>query len=254
VSYSVIVAEDEGYIRRSIVRKIVASTLPFHVIGEAEDGLRAIELVHQLGPDLLVTDIRMPEQTGIAVAGELKAEYPTLQVIIVTGYGEFEYAREAIRSGVSDFLVKPVDPVELEGALRRVQDVLDSEFAATDGRIRHEAAGRSRPPKEVIAGLARAIGERVRESISVAQLAEEAGYSPDHLTRLVARQTGMTTAQFIASVRIREAMRLLRVHRDLPIAEIGELVGLCDPAHFSRTFKKVTGTSPGEYRRRVAMS
>lgn len=242
---TIVVAEDEPFIRRSIVRKIRAVGGPFQVIGQAADAEEADRMVRELRPDVLVTDIRMPPGDGLGVARELAGRFPTLQIIVVTGYDEFEYARDALRFGVRDYLVKPVDVAQMGAALARAAEQLEYEHAQVEGRLRQDPA---HDGEATCRAAVTYIGEHYRERLSVAAVAAALGYSPDHLTRLFVRHRSIHPRRYIAELRIREAVRLLRAHPEILVAQVGSLVGYSDPAHFSRVFKRLTGESPQSFR------
>ncbi|WP_409345425.1 response regulator [Paenibacillus sp. MBLB4367] len=122
--YQVIVAEDEVWIRKAIVEMIERNRYGFKVVGEAADGEEAWALVNELWPTVLITDIMMPNRDGLWVIRNIAEHKLPVVPIIISGYDQFEYAQQAIRYNVSEYLLKPVDPEELESALQRSLDRL----------------------------------------------------------------------------------------------------------------------------------
>jgi two-component system response regulator YesN len=116
----VLVVDDEPLMRKGIVSKIDWQALGLECAGEATDSFDALEQIRRLKPDILITDIRMPEMDGLELIERAQQLEPSLQFIIVSGYDDFQYARRAIRFGVSDYLLKPVKPEELRDSLRRL--------------------------------------------------------------------------------------------------------------------------------------
>ncbi len=114
----ILIAEDEYYARKALKQKL-AGLLPQDEIVECENGLVALEGMEEEACDILFLDIRMPEMNGLDVAAQVSRLYPESYMIILTGYGDFEYARSAIRHGVRDYLLKPVSPGDLESAVNR---------------------------------------------------------------------------------------------------------------------------------------
>ena len=96
--YKVIIADDEVWIGFGIKKLIHRSGLPFEVVGEAPNGIKAYEMVKELKPDLLITDIRMPGLSGLELMKKLMEEGHTLKVVFISGYAEFEYAKDALRT------------------------------------------------------------------------------------------------------------------------------------------------------------
>lgn len=90
--------------------------------GTASNGLEALELVRTCHPDILITDIRMPGCHGLELIERAKLEQPQLEIVIISGYAHFEYAQSAIRHGVGDYLLKPIDKTELMQTMRKLAD------------------------------------------------------------------------------------------------------------------------------------
>ena len=126
--YTVIVAEDEEKIRRGIVRNVKWESVGFRVIGEAENGADALEMVEQLEPDLLITDIRMPFINGIELARQIREVRPAVQIMFLSGYDDFSYAQEAIQYNIISYLLKPISAEDLEKELAKVKKKLDMQF------------------------------------------------------------------------------------------------------------------------------
>ena len=138
--YTVIVAEDEERIRRGIVKNVKWESAGFRVIGEAENGADALEMVEQLEPDLLITDIRMPFINGIELARQIREVRPAVQIMFLSGYDDFSYAQEAIQYNIISYLLKPISAEELEKELNKVRKKLDRQyelFSRTD-RVKKE--------------------------------------------------------------------------------------------------------------------
>ncbi|MEG2653823.1 MAG: response regulator, partial [Ruthenibacterium sp.] len=105
----IVIAEDEKLIRQSIIAKIKAADADFEVLAEAENGLAALEAVKKYNPQVVITDIKMPEMDGIALARALSLGFPTIKVVILSGYSDFSFMQQSIRYGVINYLLKPVE-------------------------------------------------------------------------------------------------------------------------------------------------
>lgn len=104
----IFLAEDEVIVRETIKRMIPWEDLGFELVGEAADGEMALPLLLRQKPDLLITDIKMPFMDGLTLAKVAKKEIPGLKVVILSGYDDFNYAKQAINIGVEDYLLKPI--------------------------------------------------------------------------------------------------------------------------------------------------
>ncbi len=125
--YNVLVVDDEMIFRKGITHLIHESNLEWTVIGEARDGLEALEMIQDQRPHLVITDIRMPRMDGIQLQATVAEQYPSIRCIVLSGHNDFEYARHSIRSGARDYLLKPVNKQELYTALGKVEAELTKE-------------------------------------------------------------------------------------------------------------------------------
>lgn len=126
--YTVIVADDEEEIRRGIIKKVRWEEIGFKVIGEADNGLKALELVEELEPDLVITDIRMPFMTGIELARQIREVRPSVQIAFLSGFDDFSYAQQAIQYNIISYMLKPISALEMEEELKKIKAVIDNKF------------------------------------------------------------------------------------------------------------------------------
>lgn len=125
----VVLADDENKVILLLQKLIDWESLGYEIVGTANDGLRALELVREKQPNLLITDIRMPGYSGIELVQRAKELQPNLHFIVISGYRKFEYAQNALKYGVEDYLLKPIKQDELTGILLRLKDKLGEEAA-----------------------------------------------------------------------------------------------------------------------------
>ena len=126
--YRIILVDDEEEVRQSIIRKINWTEAGFQVVGDAENGEDAMEKVEALEPDLILTDIRMPYMDGLTLAEKVRQKYPSVKIVIFSGYDDFEYAKQAIKLNVTEYILKPVNVEELTAILKRIKSNLDEEI------------------------------------------------------------------------------------------------------------------------------
>ncbi len=127
--YRILLVDDEEEVRHAIIQKIPWEELGFQVVGDAENGMDALEKIEQLEPDVVLSDIRMPYMDGLSLAKVLRQSRPSLKMVIFSGYDDFEYAKQAIRLNVVEYILKPVNAEELSSILRRIRDTLEAEVA-----------------------------------------------------------------------------------------------------------------------------
>ena len=126
--YRIILVDDEEEVRKGIIRKIDWEALGFQVVGDAENGQDALEKIEQLEPDVVMTDIRMPYMDGLTLTSWIRQKYPSVKVLIFSGFDDFEYAQKAIKLNVTEYILKPVNVEELTRILNRVRENLEQEI------------------------------------------------------------------------------------------------------------------------------
>lgn len=244
--YTILVVEDEAPIRRNLCRKLERFDRDFRIAGSCKNGRQALEFLKNQKTDFVLTDIKMPVMDGLQLVRELKSLHPDLLVAIVSGYNDFEYAREAIQYQVTDYLPKPVGQEDLDALMDRVKGRLDQLQPALDKRAEEmlEQDSSRRLTKKICLYL----DAHYTENISVADVAAHFGCSQEQLSRIFKKERGVPLQHYLIDKKIREAGKLLLAYQDLDIRSIGELVGYPDPYYFSRIFKKYAGCSPAHYR------
>jgi two-component system response regulator YesN len=125
--YGILIIDDEQVVREGISENIDWKGIGFELLGAAKDGREGLEAVSRLEPDVVITDICMPFVDGLELAGAIGEQYPRTKTILLTGYDEFEYAKEAVKLKVYDFLLKPITAAELTEMLQALRRELDGE-------------------------------------------------------------------------------------------------------------------------------
>lgn len=127
--YRIILVDDEEEARTSIIKKINWEEAGFQVIGDAENGQDAFEKIEAMEPDVVLTDIRMPYMDGLTLAERVRQRYPSIKIVIFSGFDDFEYAKQAIKLNVIEYILKPVNVEELTAILKKIKNSLDHEIA-----------------------------------------------------------------------------------------------------------------------------
>ena len=171
---TVVLMDDEYYFRQAVKKYLMDWNDKYTVIGEAKNGKEGLELIRDLHPDIALVDINMPIMSGIDMVEELSREGLLCKIIILTGYGEFEYAQRAIRLGVHDYLLKPVDQLELSRCLEKVAKQIEEEA----NRIAQYAELKSREHTTTVLIMDHFVNKVVRaktekEWVEIEQIAKE---------------------------------------------------------------------------------
>lgn len=245
---NILLAEDEPKIRQGL-RDIIADVVPTGLtLREAGNGREAFEWLRTNdNVDLLITDIRMQEMGGLELLKRVKQLYPDLAVVVISGHDEFEYAREALRYGVLDYLLKPIERVELARVVSRVKETLRPRGAAggtPDGADDQQEKGRL-----LIRKVKELIHQSLGQDISLQFLAEHVFLHPKYLSELFKRETGQNLSDYVTERRIEKARQLLK-ETTLKIGDVSAMCGFANHKYFASLFKQHTGATPTEYRER----
>ncbi len=241
--YNVLLVEDEKLLMQSLSRHIDALDAGFKVICQAANGEEALKKLRTENIHLVMTDIRMPVMDGLTLAKRIHEQYPNILTVILTGYADFDYAREALKQGVFDYMLKPVVQEDLENTLGRVRLQLQKfyELQEDPTLVGHHA-------EEIVEYTVLYMREHYMDDIDISSFSASMGFTSAYLTKIFNRYKGDTPLKYLTDIRIHEAKQLLS-DTSLPIREVGEKVGYPDQFHFSKTFRKLTGMNPTAYRK-----
>jgi two-component system response regulator YesN len=251
-----IVIEDEPAVRRELALLTPWDELGIVFSGEASNGTEGLELAVRVQPDIVITDIRMPGMDGLAFLAEWDARCRASgrsmgECIILSGYSEFEYARTAMRLGVSEYLLKPVADEDLRAALIRARDrIMDNSERAKTERMffkEYDASQDRGPYADHVEGAVRIIHDRYISGVTIEEAAAALGISSGHLSRIFRQETGYTFLDYLMYVRVKRAAELLR-DPTVKVYEVADLVGYADARYFGQVFRKITGLTPREFR------
>jgi len=251
--YKVLLVEDETVIRQGLRELIGRSTGQFEVTGEAANGVEALEYLKCELPDLLITDIRMREMDGLTMVAQVREIYPSLPIVIISGYGEFEYAKKAIAYGVCNYLLKPIERLELVATLDKIKLALDRErgitaTAPSTGQV-SEAAQPGGDARKIIRDVKELVKMHIDGDLRLQTVAGKVHLNATYLSQLFKAETGMNYSEYVSDARMERAKWLL-AHTQLKIYDVARLSGHQSPKHFMLVFKQQTGWTAGEYRDR----
>lgn len=239
--YRVVLVDDEAIIVEGLRRVVDWAAYHCQVVATAGDAETGMAAIREHSPQILFTDIRMPDRDGLAMVAALRSEFPEMQVCVLTGYRDFEYAQQAIRLGVCRFLLKPSRMDEIDEAVRAMTANLG---AAGDEAEEEPNQGAG---SFIVRRALEYMAEHHAEKLTLQDVADSCYVSQWHLSKLLNRHTGKTFYDLLNGIRVEEAKRLL-ADPSLKISDIGDMVGYADPGHFARVFKKAEGRSANEYR------
>jgi two-component system, response regulator YesN len=244
------VVEDEDFERRALkflVNKYFSDKL--EVVGEASNGEEAVKQALLLKPDIILMDINMPLMDGLQASRKIKEENKDIEIIILTAYNYFEYARRGIKVGVSDYLLKPFSNEEFSTSLNEIMKKINDgkiDLVKQDNELVEEVSGYPNNNAEIVESAKKYIQMNYKKEISLEEIANHVAISSYYLSRIFSKSEGITYKDYLIKLRMEKAKQLLRDGRK-SIKEISIEVGYVDQNYFSRAFKKYYHKSPKEF-------
>ncbi|MFX3631240.1 MAG: response regulator [Candidatus Pristimantibacillus sp.] len=257
--WKVLLVEDEFFVRESVKELIRWEELGFTVSGEAGDGAEALEMIKRDPPDLVLTDIVMPRMDGIQLLKEVREAGIQSKFVMLTCMGEFEYIRQAMEYGASNYILKlSMSVKDLRDTLIKMNTELSRSketelpakdtLASSDARqlqpVVHTEHTSTHPEVNKILDY---IEQNYDKDITVKSLSQYVMMGENYVSALFKKKTGQNLIHYVHEVRIHHA-KLCLEQSDMPVNEIGVKVGFMNDNYFIKIFKRVTGVTPSQYR------
>ncbi len=242
--YSVLLVDDERDILNNLAMYFPWQEGGFIVAGKAETGTEALDFLKQNPVDAIVCDIRMPGISGLDFARTVKELGLSTRIIFLTAYRKFEYAKEAFKYGIRDYLVKPPDFKELLQCLLRIKNELDIEKQEKGESDAGSAEGRVDPVIQTVITYIKGNMEHA----SLQNAAKMVQMNPNYLSTYFKDRVGMSFAKYLRNVRMERAKQLLP-DPQYSVEWIGKIVGYSNVKNFTRSFRQFYGFPPGAYRK-----
>lgn len=239
---SLLIIDDEPIIRRGLRRMVTQVDHHFNHILQAENAQEALAIIEkQPRIRAIFADINLPDMNGLDLVAAIKERCPDALVVMISGYDEFTYARQAIHLGVFDYLLKPVAQSDMRALIRRLTNELTQ-----DGSTRKTELY---SPNDLCNRAADYLSQHYgKKNLSLPMVATALFVDSSYLSKQMKLHLGKSFNDYLVTLRIAKAKELLLQNYQYSILEIGEKIGYPDQHYFSRVFKQHTGFSPRQYR------
>lgn len=242
--YQLMIVDDEKAMCELLAEIIPWEEIGVQVSGICKNGLEAYEKAKELHPDMILTDIRMPGIDGIELIRRLSEEGLKTRFVLLSAYGEFEYAQQAMKYNVKHYLLKPCNEEQI---LQAVSEICAELVSLKAGDQRQRTGKKYSEITQRVLDLVEQ--ELADPELSLKWIAENRLYmNADYISRRFSQETGQKFSTYLNAFRMNRARELLLSQQYSNIYDIADRVGYGNnPRYFSQIFKKVTGVSPTEY-------
>jgi YesN/AraC family two-component response regulator len=240
--FNVLIVDDEPRALSGIKRTFPWERFGFTVTTATTDSQHALDVLRNGEIHLALVDIRMPEISGLDLVQTARQENIPAEFVIISGYSEFDYARQALRHGVIDYCLKPIKFSRAEEILGKAADILrqkETRLTRTE-----EAAGGWMDSR--IKKIVTFINDNLHRHVSMQELAERFNFHPNYGSVLFKKSMGQSYQEYVIGKKIDRACGLLE-ETDLSLIEIASRLGY-EYYYFNKLFKRVKGTPPARYR------
>ena len=242
----ILIVDDEKYEAVLMEKCVDWQQGGFEIVGSAQSAREALALFTRMEPDIVLCDINMPVINGLELSRRMKAQRPDAHIIIVTGYREFEYAKQAVEIGIEKYILKPIQADELLKTAEKIKKEI-GDFAET-GAAPWNA---EQPKSELIsAAVAHIESHLSARGLSLRIVASAVYTNGSYLSRAFKVEAGETVTEYILRRRMEKSRELLGT-TNMRAYEVAALVGMPDAHYFGQCFKRFTGMTVNEYRQQT---
>jgi YesN/AraC family two-component response regulator len=242
--YNVLLIDDEKWVRAALRWTLEKTGLPFRVVQECENGLEALDWLKTNNVDLILTDVCMPVMDGLTFVKVLRQQSEKPDVVIISVHEEFQYVQQALRHGVVDYLLKPVELEDLKVCLGKWLEQNIRQKEPEPQKVEAAVHQLLSPIDQVI----QYIEKTPPGEVTLGDAAKRVHMNASYLSQLFKHQMNINFVDYVTELRIKEAKKLL-CNTSLRVSEIADRMGYSDVAYFCTIFKRITGCTPSEYRK-----
>ena len=235
----VLLVDDEIMIREGFKQLFDWQAHDCEVVGEAGDGMEALTQIDTLRPDIVIMDINIPIMNGLKVIELSRIKHPDTAFVIVSGYDDFSYCRQALKLKITDYILKPVNYEEFGNCIDNLKiSLFESKKENKD----------SQQKDRMIVSITKYLQNHLQEDVSLNVLAQEFHLNAQYISQLFKSEIGVGFLTYLTNIRMEHAKKLL-LSTDDAISDISDQCGYNDYRVFTKVFKKKEGITPSQFRR-----
>lgn len=242
--YTIVIVDDEPWTLVYLKDLFGQDELGFRVIATERSSSDAIQAIEAQHPDVVITDVRMPDISGLELMSYLRGRGVECEFIIVSGFAEFAYAQQAVKLGAFDYCLKPLSAENAFQLLSRLRKKLEGKEAEKSDPYLQESI----ESETNFDRMVKFIEQNYNQRLYLKDLAQQFFLAPNYCCNLFMKKKGMTFSHYVTHLRMQRAALLLE-STDLTSARISQIVGFDDYAYFNKVFKKYFLVTPSEYRK-----
>lgn len=242
--FKVLIVDDEPAVL-AMERRAIRKLADFEIVGEAYGVKQAVRLYDELEPDVVLTDIKMPGESGIALIEYINQKEKNTACVAVSGYADFDYVHDAFTQGALDYLLKPVEAGKVEELFIRIRKILNEN---ADKNLNLPKAKVS--ADELVMQICEYVDQNIAGDNSIVTICNRFHISQPYLSKIFKKQKNCTYNEYLIRCKVEKAKTLLMRKDDYLIGEIASALGFSDQFYFSKVFKNIVGCTPREYRSR----
>lgn len=247
--YKVMLVEDDEAVRYVYSKMKSWGKYGFEIVQEAENGAYALEKIKKNPVEVVITDIRMPFMDGISLMKNVIEKYPNILFVFISSYNEFEYAREGLRLGAVDYVIKPMSDDDLDKVLQRVTGFLKEQNKNSVMELVNKIVPENTLQTDILMQkVCQYLEDNMHQNRTMEDLAEAMDLNKDYLGKQIKSKTGITFRNLYNQIKMEYAKPLMKSGQ-YKVYEVSELLGYTSADYFTQLFKNVVGETPAEYKK-----
>lgn len=241
--FKLIIADDEPIAAEQLAYAFNWEALGFEIVKVLNSGKATLEYIKNNPVDAIISDVKMPVISGIDLAKICYEEFPDISVILISAYRDFEYARQALKYNVVDYILKPIKEKDLTESVTKLYEHLSKQKQIIERPSEYSN-------NMIINEAITYVKEHYGEEISIESVAKHVMLSPEYFGAYFKKNYGQNFLVFLRKTRMNAAREFLK-NQELTISVISEMVGYKSPSHFYEIFQNHFGMTPSQFRKQL---